>query len=807
MLQKLQFNDIVLKYGLTHYFSCAYTPQQNSVVERKHQHLLNVARVLMFQSQIPLPYWFDCVVTAAFLINRLPSPFLHNKSPYELLLNKIPDYSVLRAFGCLCYVSTYTKDRHKFSPRACASVFLGYLPGYKGYKVLDLEIRSVSITRNVVFHEIIFPLRNDSSPVFDFFSHIILPASTPFVPDTTTANTHASPSSSPHSPASPPYPVVPLVPETVTSDTSLVSCPIKRPRRHAKAPSYLSDYHCALLRSHTSHIPSHHTTPYHLFSVLSYKRLSPPYFQFLMSFSVETEPKNFFQAMTSDRWKGAVNEELVAMDLNRTWSIVSLPPGKNAVGCKWVFTIKFRAGGTVERYKARLVAKGYTQQEGVDYNETFSPVIKLTSVKLMLDLAASKGWKLLQMDVSNAFLHSTLDEEIYMSLPQGYTPGPSEVLPPNPVCRLHKSLYGLKQASRQWNRTFSKVLITVGYVQSESDTSLFVKTTPTAFIAVLVYVDDIAIASNNDPELVALKLALATAFKIKDLGTMRFFLGLEIARSSSGISVCQRKYALDLLENAGLLACKPASVPMDPYVHLSSDDGVPLLSATPYRELIGHLLYLTITRPDITFVIHKLSQFLQKPTDVHLNAAHRVLKYLKGNPGQGLFYSSSSELCLNAFADADWASCRDTRISTTGYCVYLGTSLICWRSQKQKVASRSSTEAEYRALADVTHEILRFQKLLRDFHSDVTAVAKLFCDSKSAIYIATNPVFHERTKHVELDCHIVRNQLKAGTLNTIHVTSQNQLADILTKPLHPGPFRSLLGRMSISSLYLPRDAD
>ena len=394
-----------------------------------------------------------------------------------------------------------------------------------------------------------------------------------------------------------------------------------------------------------------------------------------------------------------------------------------------------------------------------------------------------------------------------MSLPQGYTPGPNEVLPPNHVCRLHKSLYGLKQASRHWNQTFTKVLVDAGYTQSESDTSLYVKASPTAFVAVLVYVDDIAIASNNDEELSALKSTLAAAFMIKDLGTMRFFLGLEIVRSVSGISVCQRKYALDLLETAGLLACKPASVPMDPYAHLSLEDGTPLPSARPYRELIGRLLYLTITRPDITFAVHKLSQFLQRPTDFHLQAAHRVLKYVKGNPGQGLFYSSNSELCLNTFADADWSSYRDTCISTTGYCVYLGTSIICWRSQKQKVASRSSTEAEYRSLADVTREVLWFQKLLRDFHIDVTAIAKLFCDSKSAIYIATNPVFHERTKHIELDCHIVRNQLKVGTLTAIHVTSANQLADILTKPLHPSPFHSLFGRLSVSSFYLPRDPD
>ncbi|KAL5547348.1 hypothetical protein UlMin_007035 [Ulmus minor] len=512
-------------------------------------------------------------------------------------------------------------------------------------------------------------------------------------------------------------------------------------------------------------------------------------------------------------------DELHALEFNNTWSIVSLPTGHHAVGCKWVYKVKFHADGTVERYKARLVAKGYTQQEGVDFFDTFAPVAKLVTVKLLLALASVHGWSLHQLDVNNAFLHGDLSEEVYMTIPQGYSHKGEKQLPPNAVCKLSKSLYGLKQASRQWYAKFSSVLIEEGFRQSATDHSLFINSKGSAFIVILVYVDDIIIASSDDVAVQHLKSRINARFKLKDLGTLRYFLGLEVGRTERGISVSQRSYALQLLADTGYLGCKPAVTPMEPNLKLSQDEGDLLPDASLYRRLIGKLLYLTITRPDLSYAVNRLSQFLSQPRLPHFKAVQRVLQYVKGTPGQGLFLPSKSEVELRAYAesdlsttaeaqfkvfsDADWAGCADSRRSISGYCVFLGDSLISWKSKKQATVSRSSAEAEYRSMANATCELTWLLSLLKELGVSHSRPALLYCDNQAALHIAANPVFHERTKHIEIDCHLVRDKIQAGVLKTLHVSTRNQLADVFTKALHPSLFKGLLDKMGLINIYSP----
>ncbi|XP_019177741.1 PREDICTED: uncharacterized protein LOC109172946 [Ipomoea nil] len=437
---------------------------------------------------------------------------------------------------------------------------------------------------------------------------------------------------------------------------------------------------------------------------------------------------------------------------------------------------KHRADGSIERYKAILVAKGYTQQLGVDYIETLSLVTRMTTIRTFLALVVARGWDIQQLDLNNSFLHGDLEEEVYMVLPPGFQTSKS-----NQVCRLLRSLYGLKQESRQWNAKLTKALQDNGFHQSSADPSLFTKQSEHSFTALLVYVDDILVAGTNPNQIKELKHFLDRSFKIKDLGALIYFLGIEAFRNTEGINIYQRKYTLEILQENGFLEAKPAKTPSVPGQRLTSLEGNLLAQPEVFRRSVGKLLYLTNTRPNITYAVQQLSQFVDKPRDTHLVAAHRVLRYLKASPGKGLFYPSNPHIKLQGFSDSEWATCVENRKSITGFCIYLGNSLISWKTKKQATVSRSSSEVEYKALASTTCEIQWLLYIIADMKVKVNNLVALFCDNSSVVAIVENHVFHEHTKHTEIDCHVVRQKINEGVIKLPSVTSHNQIADGFTK--------------------------
>ena len=380
-----------------------------------------------------------------------------------------------------------------------------------------------------------------------------------------------------------------------------------------------------------------------------------------------------------------------------------------------------------------------------------------------------------------------------MTPPQGY----SKALP-GQVCKLKRSLYGLKQASRQWNIELKKFLLhSLGFIQSKQDFSMFTKKDGIDFTVIVAYVDDLLISGSNHLIISHIKSQLHQAFTIKDLGDLKFFLGIEVHRTSAGILLNQRKYILDLLQDTRMENCKISPFPLPKGLKLSTLTGDLLANPESYRRLIGKLLYLNMTRPDISYSVQQLSQFLSAPRAPHFAAALHVMKYLKGSLNTGLFYSSNIEFQLQAYSDADWGTCAYSGKSLTGYCVFLGSSLISWKTKKQKVTSKSSTEAEYRSMSQTTSEIVWLEGLLQDLDILVPRPISLFCDNKSAQYIAENEVFLERTKHLKLDCHYIRDHIVSAFISLSHINSSLQLADLMTKPLGAAQHKFLCSKIGL----------
>lgn len=540
-------------------------------------------------------------------------------------------------------------------------------------------------------------------------------------------------------------------------------------------------------------------TKHPMTNYVSYEKLSPTFLTFTSQLSSVEIPKNVQEALQVPEWRKAIEEEMYALEKNQTWEVTNLPQGKRTVGCKWVFTIKYNSDGTLERYKARLVAKGFTQTYGIDYLETFAPVAKLNTVRVLLSIAVNLDWPLQQLDVKNAFLNGDLEEEVYMESPPGF-----EGKFQSRVCKLRKSLYGLKQSPRAWFEKFTRSVKNQGYTQAQSDHTMFVKHSKDGKIAVLiVYVDDIILTGDDLIEMERLKKSLASSFEIKDLGTLRYFLGMEVARSKKGIVVSQRKYVLDLLKETGMSGCRPADTPMDPNHKLADiKDGTPVDTAR-YQKLVGKLIYLAHTRPDIAFSVSVVSQFMHSPYEEHLDAVYRILRYLKSTPGKGLFFKRGDRKTIEAYTDADWAGSVIDRRSTSGYCTFVWGNLVTWRSKKQSVVARSSAEAEYRAMAHGVCEMLWLKRVLEELKRPIELPMRLYCDNQAAISIAHNPVQHDRTKHIEIDRHFIKEKLEGGIICMPFVPSAQQIADILTKGLLRPNFELLTSKLDMINIYAP----
>ncbi|KAL4271204.1 hypothetical protein GQ457_13G028940 [Hibiscus cannabinus] len=503
------------------------------------------------------------------------------------------------------------------------------------------------------------------------------------------------------------------------------------------------------------------------------------------------EPSTFQEAMNSSdasEWMAALQEEIEALHKNNTWDLVPLPQGRKPIGNKWVFKIKRNADDQFERYRARLVVKGYAQKEGIDFNEIFSPVVRLTTVRVVLAMCATFNLHLEQLDVKTVFLHGDLEEEIYMLQPEGF----EEKEKKNLVCRLNKSLYGLKQVPRCWYKRFDSFIMSLGYNRLNADPCAYFKRFgENGFVILLLYVDDMLVAGPNKDHIEELKARLAREFEMKDLGPENKILGMQIHRDRSNrkIWLSQKNYLKKILSRFSMQDCKPISTPLPINFKLSSsmspssEEERMEMSRVPYASAVGSLMFAMIcTRPDIAQAVGVVSRYMANPGREHWNAVKRILRYIKGSLNVALCYGGSDFL-ISGYVDSDYAGDLDKSKSTTGYVFTITGGAVSWVSKLQSVVAMSTTEAEYVAATQASKEAMWLKMLLEELGHKQEYVS-LFCDSQSALHLARNPAFHSRTKHIRVQYHFIREKVEEGTVDMQKIHTNDNIADFMTKAIN-----------------------
>lgn len=816
--------------GIKHSMGPPYSPQLNGIAERFNRTLLDRVLPSLFQSKLPVKFWSDAARHAIRAINLSPSRTLPKDSCPKMLWRRGKvSYSHLKSFGCKAWrMLTGPQRSNKLSEKARPCLHLYSLPDGDGWMLWDITSQRTVKSRDVIFHEDSFPglgaigkktereweewecvVKRQLSPLD---SRSLSPPANSLTPVEHTESTDHTPpvivtiTPDPTPPSTPPLEFtlqdrfdrrleasihnrldtpredetedqvpdddVPSEQEEVDEPRAPVEDPLPPsptptgPRRGARTRKPVNRYgftaQALLVRSEL-------TTGVSLST--------------MKAMVASTDPKTFREATRGhdrESWLAAMNSEMESLLLNKVFDLVPLPIGKRAIGCRWHYRTKAGEDGKPGRKKARLVAKGYLQRKGIDYQETYAPSTRHETIRLVMSKMAVEAWDSCQMDVMTAFLNSFLREEVYMKQPDGFV----DAQHPDWVWRIRASLYGLKQSPREWNHLLTKELKSLGMTQSPHDPVLFTQKSGNEVVAaVVVHVDDIYLTGKK-AHLDRIRHALSKRFKMSKSGDLDTYISLKVERNSRGeVFLSQKHYIHQIAEKHLSSPTREAHVPCKSTFSDLTRDAESALTSKPYAELVGMLQWVANgTRPDIQFAVNRLSQFLTRPTDLHWEAAEHVLRYLYTTRSLRLGLGTASQQKLHGFSDSDWASTSEDRRSTTGWVYRYAGGVISWKSRRQPTVALSSTEGEYMAMTDAAKEAIWLKGLSQDLGID-EGVTRLFYDNQGAGCLSTGEGLMQRTKHIDVKHHFIRDCIASKKIDVSHVPTADMLADVFTKPL------------------------
>jgi transposase InsO family protein len=784
------FTQYLQASGIQRQLTAPYTSQQNGVAERAIRTINDAARTTLLASGLPSSFMFDAIAHAVYVRNRLPAAAQAGMTPFEAWHGRKPRVDVLRPFGCLAHVHVAEAHRNKMEARSRRCVLLGYSAESKQYRLYDPAARTIIQSRDVRFDEHLFygstvaeggtvtQTISDSLPV-----PMTDPApQQPSAPPAAAPNEAAADSGRRGRSAGPPSVV--LIPSSLAGRREVHALQDARPWSSGSSdvPSAVHIDHATLAELGVSHGSETAELAADLLALTAAGDVP-----------ITTDPVSVEAAMATPQaaqWRAAMKAEFDALQQAQTYTLVPPPRGQRPIGAKWVLKAKRNAAGEVIKYKARLVAKGYAQRHGVDYEETYAPVCRIGSIRVLIALAAHFDWEVHHMDVTSAFLNGDLEETVYMEQVPGFEARGEQA---DHVCKLSKSLYGLKQAGRTWNTKIDSALRAASFIPVPADMCVYKHQKDFGFVIVSLYVDDLLLFSNSTRALASFKAQLSAQFSMTDLGEAKFILGIEITRNrrQRTIALSQPSYSRDVVSAYGMDASTATDTPTQLGVRLMTAQDT--FTADPsavrrYQSAVGALMWAAIcTRPDLSYAVGQLSQHASNPDKSHFKALNVCIRYLRGTTDYRLTYKGEGRAEdvpeLTGYSDADWAGDVNQRRSTTGYVFQLCGGAVSWQSKRQRTIAQSTVEAEYMAAASGAKEAIWLRSLLTGVGCMPSGPTILRVDNEGAIALADNPRHHDLTKHIAVRYHLIREHVADSTITLIHVPTELQAADGLTKGL------------------------